>query len=355
MRIDLETLVQQNIKNLKAYRVEDLKDGIKLHANENPYPPPAELIEAFRARLAEFQLNRYPDPECRGLKDAIAQRTGRPAEQLVIGNGSDELIQILLQIFCGPGDAIVFPDPTFAMYSLIARGMGLEPVPVPLDERWDFKAKDLLAAAASHDARLVFLSYPNNPTGNCFSRSEIQTVVEQFPGIVVLDEAYHDFARQSFIDEMAEHNNLVVLRSLSKIGLAGLRVGYAIADPFMVGEINKIRLPYNSNTVSQAFAEQLLRDFSPVERQIGVILKERERLAEELSAHPKLTVFPSDSNFILFRVEGNGRSLFEALMAGGVLVRDLSAHPRLNHCLRVTVGTREENDQFLAQVRKALA
>jgi len=355
MQIDLEALVQKSVRSLKAYHVEDLRDGIKLHANENPYPPPAELIEAFRERLGAFQLNRYPDPECRGLKEAIGLRTGSPASQLVIGNGSDELIQILLQIFCGAGDAVVFPDPTFAMYSLIARGMGLSPVPVPLDERWDFKARDILDTAASHRARLVFLSYPNNPTGNCFSRGEIQTVIEQFPGIVVLDEAYHDFARRSFIGEMAAHNNLVVLRSLSKIGLAGLRVGYGVADPLIIGEINKIRLPYNSNTVSQAFAEQLLRDFSPVERQIGVILKERERLAGELAANPKLTVFPSDANFILFRVDGDGRSLFEALMAGGVLVRDLSAHPRLNHCLRVTVGTREENDQFLAQLEKALA
>ncbi|UCD11495.1 MAG: histidinol-phosphate transaminase [Nitrospinaceae bacterium] len=355
MNIDLDALVQQNIKNLKAYKVEDLQEGIKLHANENPYAPPEELIEAFQARLGQFALNRYPDPECRRLKQAIAQRTGRPEDHLVIGNGSDELIQLLLQIFCGPGDAIVFPDPTFAMYSLIARGMGLTPVPVPLDEHWDFKARDLLAAAETHRARLVFLSYPNNPTGNCFSRAEIQTVVEQFSGIVVLDEAYHDFARQSFISEMDAHNNLVVLRSLSKIGLAGLRVGYAVADPKVVAEINKVRLPYNSNTVSQAFAEQLLREFSPVERQIDVILKERERLAGELKDLGRLTVFPSDSNFILFRVDGDGRSLFEALMAGGVLVRDLSAHPRLNHCLRVTVGTREENDQFLAQVRKALA
>jgi len=355
MNIDLDKLIQGKIKSLKAYHVEDLKDGIKLHANENPYPPPAELIQAFQEHLGEFELNRYPDPECRGLKQAIASRTGRPEGHLVIGNGSDELIQLLLQIFCGPGDAIVFPDPTFAMYSLIARGMGLSPFPVPLDERWDFRADDLLAAAAKHKARLIFLSYPNNPTGNCFQRAEVQAVVERFPGIVVLDEAYHDFARQTFLGEMDAHNNLVVLRSLSKIGLAGLRVGYAVAHPVIVAEINKVRLPYNSNTVSQAFAEQLLRDFSPVERQIDVILKERERLAGELSATGGLTVFPSDSNFILFRVDGDGRSLFEALMAGGVLVRDLSAHPRLNHCLRVTVGTHEENDKFLAQVRRALA
>ncbi len=351
-QVNLMNLVRDKVKALKAYHVETIDAEIKLHANENPYPPPPELFNRLQESLKSFQLNRYPDPDSQVLKETIAEINRVPAESIVIGNGSDELIQLILQIFCDEGDAFAFPDPTFAMYAIIGKGLGLNPHPFPLNDSWDFKGEAFLAFLAEKNARVVFFSYPNNPTGNCYSANEIKKVIEGFQGIVVLDEAYFDFARKTFIDDIKKHNNLILLRSLSKIGLAALRVGFGIADPAIMEQINKVRLPYNSNTISQAFAAQVLRDFSPVKKQIDIILTERERLAKALSALPNLTVFPSDSNFILFRVEQEGEKVFENLMKNGILIRNLNAHPRLKNCLRVTVGTREENDQFLAQLVK---
>lgn len=348
--VNLLSLVREKVKKLKAYKVENFECDIKLHANENPFSPPAELLDAFRESLNGFKLNRYPDPGCQALKRTLSRRLQTPAENLVIGNGSDELIQLLLQIFCDTGDRIAFPDPTFAMYSIIAEGMGLNPIAYPLDENWDFQADAFLDAVERHDPKILFFSFPNNPTGNCFSSAEIKKAVERFRGIVVVDEAYYDFAKKSFIPHIREHNNLIVLRSLSKIGLAGLRVGYGVADPVVIDQINKVRLPYNSNTISQTFSEKLLSNFSQVQKQIDLIIQERERLIRALSNIKSIKVYPSDSNFVLFRAEQDAGTLFKRLMDKGILVRDLSAHPRLKGCLRVTVGTREENDQFLSQI-----
>ncbi|GJL80273.1 MAG: histidinol-phosphate aminotransferase [Nitrospinaceae bacterium] len=350
--VDLTNLVREKVKSLKAYQVENFDCEIKLHANENPFPPPAELLRQFDESLKEIQLNRYPDPDCLRLKAAITEVNGFPAESLVIGNGSDELLHLILQIFCDAGESYSYPDPTFGMYSIIGKGMGLVPQPFPLKENWDFNGDDFLKFLNEKKARVVFFSYPNNPTGNCYSAKEIEKVIENFQGIVVLDEAYFDFAHKTFCQSIKEHNNLIVLRSLSKIGLAGLRVGYGIANPLIIDQINKVRLPYNSNTVSQEFATRLLNNFAPVQEQIDVILRERDRLIEGLSQLDFITVFPTDSNFILFRVHDDGDKLFKQLMKNGILVRNLSAHPLLKNCLRITGGTAKENDRFLAQLGK---
>jgi len=182
-QVNLSSLVRDKVKSLKAYHVENFDCEIKLHANENSFSPPPEILAKFEARLKELTLNRYPDPDCTGLKRALARRLNVPVERLMIGNGSDELIQILLQIFCDAGDAVAFPDPTFAMYAIIAQGMGLKTVTYPLDACWDFEAGPFLEHIAPHRPRIVFFSYPNNPTGNCFDPAAIQTVLESFEGI----------------------------------------------------------------------------------------------------------------------------------------------------------------------------
>ena len=346
-------LVRDKIKNLKAYQVENLDECTKLHANENPYPPSPELLNKIFQRLDELELNRYPDPDCRNLKKTIANRTGALTEQIIIGNGSDELIQYLMQVLCDAEETIAFPDPTFAMYGITAQCLGLSPVSFPLNDNWDFEASSALKTLAEHKARIVFISYPNNPTGNCFSEQEIQQVIEQFEGIVVLDEAYHDFSGKTFLKQMEKHNNLVILRSLSKIGLAGLRVGYGIFPVMLAEQVNKSRLPYNSNSISQWVANELLNDFTPVQNQIHSILEERDRLMDELSKLPAITVYPSDSNFILFQASRDGEMVFNNLKANGTLLRNLGSHPRLKNFLRVTIGTKQENDQFLSQLRKA--
>ncbi len=354
-QIKLINLVRGNIKDLKAYQVENLDECIKLHANENPYPPSPELLNKISQRLNELELNRYPDPDCRNLKKAIANKTGVLTEQIIIGNGSDELIQYLMQVLCNEGETIACPDPTFAMYGITARCLGLNPVSFPLDDNWDFKAPLALGMLAEQKARIVFISYPNNPTGNCFSEPEIQKVIEQFEGIVVLDEAYQDFSGKSFLKQMEKHNNLVVLRSLSKIGLAGLRVGYGIFPVELAEQINKVRLPYNSNSISQWVATELLNNFSAVQNQIKAITDERDRLIDELSKLPSLITYPSNSNFILFQDAQDGNKLFSKLKESGTLLRNLGTHPRLKNCLRVTIGTKQENDQFLNHLKKAVS
>lgn len=348
--VNLKTLVRENVRNLNAYHVENIDCPIKLHANENPFPPPSDLLTVGEEGLSGFKLNRYPDPASQTLRQTLAQRLRVSADNLVIGNGSDEIIQILMQIFCSAGDKVAFPDPTFAMYAIIAQGMGLHPLPYPLDERWDFQAGAFMDLIEKQSPKIIFFSFPNNPTGNCFSQAEIKKVIERFRGIVVADEAYYDFSKKSFIQELGEHNNLIVLRSLSKIGLAGLRVGFGVADPYIIEQINKVRLPYNSNIVSQTITENVLRNFSPIQKQIDWIIQERGRLIQALSNIKSLTVYPSDSNFILFRVNSQPEKLFKKLMEKGILIRDLDSHPRLKGCLRVTIGSREENDQFLLQM-----
>ena len=353
-QINLMDLVCEKIKSLKAYHVETVENGIKLHANENPYPPSPELLKKILTRFEKLNLNRYPDPDCKKLKEAISTRIGVPTNQLVIGNGSDELIQNLMQVFCNEGDTIAIPDPTFAMYTITAKGMGLKVQTFPLNDNWDFKAIPLIEKLNASHARIVFISYPNNPTGNCFSRTEIQNLVENFEGIVVLDEAYYDFSGQSFLSEMKDQNNLVILRSLSKIGLAGLRVGYGIFPCTLVDEINKVRLPYNSNSISQIGATELMNNFETVQKQINSIKEERTRLLDELAKIKSITAFPSDANFILFKASHDGESIYRNLIKNGVLVRNLGAHPRLKNCMRVTIGTKAENDQFLNRLTKAI-
>ncbi len=349
--IDLMRLVREKIKTLNAYHVENLNNEIKLHANESPYPPSPEILKRVFIRLNELELNRYPDPECRCLKQAIANKTGALPEQIIIGNGSDELIQYLMQVLCDEGDCIAFPDPTFAMYGITANCLGLSPVHFPLSDNWDFEAQSALEVLAKNKARLVFLSYPNNPTGNCFSEQPIQQIIEEFDGIVVIDEAYQDFSGKTFLNQMEKHNNLVVLRSLSKIGLAGLRIGYGIFPTILAEQVNKVRLPYNSNTLSQLVATELLNDFTCVQNQINSIIEERDRVMGELSKLSPIITYPSNSNFILFMVPSGGESIFDKLKENNILVRNLNSHPKLNNCLRVTIGTKQQNNQFLGQLR----
>ena len=348
--LDLNQLVKEKVRSLKAYHVENVDCEIKLHANENSFAPPPEILKQFNEIFQSTELNRYPDPDCGPLKQTLAKRLNVKTENLAIGNGSDELIQILLQVFCDPGETVGFPDPTFAMYGIIAQGMGLNSKTHPLDDQWDFKAEPFLETMEANQVRIAFLSYPNNPTGNCFSATEVQKVIENFSGIVVLDEAYHDFAGKSFLSELPRHNNLIVLRSLSKIGLAALRVGYAIADPAIINQIDKIRLPYNSNSLSQRLTNQLLNHFAPVQKQLDLLVSEREQMIKELSNFKQLKVFPSDANFVLFRVEQDSSTIFKKLMDNGILVRNLSQHPRLKNCLRVTIGTPDENKAFLEKI-----
>ncbi len=352
--------VRPAVRALTAYRVADADGLVKLDAMENPWPWPEELHEPWLAALGEVAVNRYPDAAARELTEALRTHLAPPAGTgLLLGNGSDEIIQIILAALAGPDRAVVTPEPGFAMYRILAEALGIRYVGVPL-RATDFglDRAAMLAAIEEHRPAVVFLAYPNNPTGNLFDADDVAAILDAAPGLVVIDEAYHAFAGRSWLGALADHPDLVVLRTLSKTGLAGLRLGFAVGHPDWLDEFDKLRLPYNINSLTQVSARFALENWAPFEAQAEAIRTERSRLFEALRAHPELTVHPSAANFILFRTPaGRASAVFAHLRdRGGVLIKDLSgAGGALTDCLRVTVGTPEENDRFLSALDAALA
>jgi histidinol-phosphate aminotransferase len=343
-------LIRPEIRALKAYHVPDARGLIKLDAMENPYSLPEPLRAQWLNALAHVEINRYPDPGAHvlraRLRDALAVPVGM---ELMLGNGSDELIQILLMAVARPGAAVLAPTPTFVMYEMIASFLGLRFVGVPLQPDFALDRAAMLAAMATHRPAAVFLAYPNNPTGNLFDRADIDAILEAAPGLVVVDEAYHAFAGDSYLCNLPDRDNLLVMRTLSKQGLAGLRLGVLAGAPAWLGEFDKLRLPYNINSLTQASATFALAHAEVLDEQAACIRADREALYESLRARPGITVWPSRANFLLFRPERvPAREVFEGLRARGVLIKNLDpAGGLLKRCLRVTVGTPAENALFL--------
>lgn len=347
----IDQIVRAEIRALSAYHVPESTGLVKLDAMENPYVWPEPLREQWCRMLADVTLNRYPDPVGGALKAKLRVEFGIPDSlELMLGNGSDELIQIILLATRQPGRPALMPVPTFSMYKLIGTYVGVQTVGVPLaaaDFTLDVSA--MLAAIKQHSPSVVFLSYPNNPTGNLFSEQALVTVIEASPGLVVVDEAYHAFAGKSFLPYLEKYDNLLVLRTLSKMGLAGLRLGVLVGAPAWLNEFDKIRLPYNINTLSQCTAEFAL-DHAPVFAEQGAAIREQRRwLQDALSRTAGIQVFPSEANFILFRVaRGAAAAVFAGLKSRGVLIKNMDgSDPLLHDCLRVTVGTPAENVSFM--------
>ncbi len=350
--------IRPEIRALAAYHVPDARGFIKLDAMENPYTWPAELVEQWLEVLRSLSLNRYPDPSCASLKARLRTAMGVPdGMELLLGNGSDELIQMILMAVAGPGRSIVVPEPAFAMYRIIAALTGLDYVGVPLEAGFDIDLPAMEAALQAHTPAVVFLAYPNNPTGNQFSRERIERVIEAAPGLVVLDEAYAAFARDSFMDALSRYDNLLVLRTVSKMGLAGLRLGLLAGAAHWLTELDKVRLPYNINVLTQASAEFALAHREVLDAQTRQIRKDRTTLLDALARLPGIRPYPSDANFVLFRVPaGRAEGVFQGLKDRGVLIKNLSAlGGALTDCLRVTVGTPEENRAFLDALGETLA
>lgn len=349
-------LLRPAIAGMRAYEAEAPEGLVKLDANENPYPPPPPLRERIARAAAGIDLNRYPDPEASALRGLVAARSGWRREGVLLGNGSDELIVLLLAACGGEAATLLVPVPTFSMYRHIALTMGWQVEEVPLGPGFALDEAALAGRAAAVAPRLSVFASPNNPTGNLFDRGVLERYLAAAPGLVVIDEAYHDFAGASAVPLLERHQNLVVLQTLSKIGLAALRLGILLASPELARELNKVRLPYNVGAFPQAAARVVLEDAAFLEAQLRTLRAERGRLAGALSGQAKVTVFPSDANFLLFRTPWSSRAVFEGLRRRGVLVRDLGGQPGpLEGCLRVTVGTPEENAAFLEAFPQALA
>lgn len=353
----LAQLIRPEIRALKAYHVPDAHGLIKLDAMENPYTWPQEIQRAWFDALRDIELNRYPDPGARELRARLRAAWRLPAgAELLLGNGSDELIQIVLLALARPGATVLAPAPSFAMYAMIATFIGMKFVPVPLADDFTLDMPAMRRAIATYRPAAVFLAYPNNPTGNLFDAADVETLLRETSGLVVVDEAYHPFCQKSFMERLAHYDNLLVLRTFSKLGLAGLRLGVLAGALPWLHEFDKVRLPYNINSLTQVSGRFALENSQVLEDQAAQIRKDRESLYRALAAMPGIRPWPSAANFILFRIEGRSATeVYKHLRQRRVLVKNLdTANGPLKDCLRVTVGTSHENEAFLAALEKSL-
>jgi histidinol-phosphate aminotransferase len=353
----IEKLVRDEVRALSAYHVPDASGYIKLDAMENPYQLPAYLVDEWLNVLRDVDLNRYPDPAAQSLKAELRKAMHIPADmEVLLGNGSDEIIQMIIMALAKPGATVLAPEPSFVMYRMIALFCNMDYVGVPLNTDFSLDMIAMREAIEEHQPAVTFLAWPNNPTGNLFDEADVLAIIEQSPGLVVLDEAYTSFAEQSFMQRLADYDNLVVMRTVSKSGLAGLRLGYLAGPATWLNEFDKVRLPYNINILTQASAEFALHHADVLDEQAAKLRMARSELFAALNDIEGIEPFPSAANFILFRVPaGQATNIFESLKEQNVLIKNM--HPAggmLADCLRVTVSTPEENTAFFSALRTSL-
>ncbi len=344
-----ENLLRPEVLGLHAYHVPPASGMVKLDAMENPYLLPQALREEIAQVAAGAAINRYPDAAASQLKADIRKVTGLPAGmEVLLGNGSDEIIQLLALAVAKPGAVLLSVEPSFVMYRMIAAFVGMRYVGVPLAADFSLDLPAMLEAIRRERPALVFLAYPNNPTGNLFDAAAIRQVIQAAPGLVVVDEAYYAFARDSFIPHLAQYDNLLVMRTFSKLGMAGLRLGFLAGSVAWLEQLEKLRLPYNVGVLPQLVAAKLLQHHDVLLAQAESIKQERAELLRALAHIEGVHAYPSEANFILFRV-AKATQVFEGLKHRGVLIKNLDGgHPALTDCLRVTVGTQQENERFMA-------
>jgi histidinol-phosphate aminotransferase len=341
-------LIRPEIRALSAYHVQHAEGFIKLDAMENPWPLPLALQERLGEQLAKAAYNRYPEANPLALKALMAKAFGVPeGAALLLGNGSDELIQIMAQAVAKPGAALLSVEPAFVMFRVLANACGLEYIGVPLQDNFSIDLEAMLKQIREHQPALIFLAIPNNPTGNTFAPESVQAILKEAKGIVVIDEAYFPFCDGSYLSYLHHYPNMVVMRTVSKLGLAGIRLGFLAGAPELLAELEKLRLPYNVSVATQVIAETVLQEQQALNDQTLKLRQERERLFAALREMVGVHPFESEANFILLRVT-DAQAVFDGIKRHGILIKNLSsAHALLRGCLRVTVGTPEENDRFL--------
>ena len=358
----IDTIIRPDIRAMSVYHVPDSTGFLKLDAMENPYTLPHELRDALALRLADVAMNRYPVPSYIDLKASICRHLGVPAGfDVVLGNGSDELIAMVSIACAQPGAKVLAPLPGFVMYAVSAQLAGLEFIGVPLAADFSLDLPAMLAAIDMHRPAITYLAYPNNPTGALFDADAMVQIIGAVgdTGVVIVDEAYQPFAQATFMPRLAQFPNLVVMRTVSKLGLAGIRLGYMSGAAELMTQFDKVRPPYNINVLTQAAAEFVLGHYDILDHQAALLRAERSRQAAALSALPGVTVFPSDANFILIRIQGHGKSandVFANLLDRKILIKNVGKmHVLLQDCLRITVSTPEENDLLLAALTAILS
>lgn len=358
MGSSIERLVRSKIRAMNAYHVPDSTGMIKLDAMENPYPWSESMVAAWQQELATVAINRYPDPQAQAVKAALKHSLNLSDEfDLLLGNGSDEIIQMIVMALAKKDALVMAPEPGFVMYRMIAEFVGVDYQAIPLANDFSLDIGQTLRAIGKYDPALIFLAFPNNPSGNLWRKKHLRKIIEACRGLVVIDEAYAPFSEKTFIDELGEYDNVVLMRTVSKMGLAGLRLGYLLGKKAWIDEFDKIRLPYNINSLTQVSAVFALKHADEFDRQAKRICDEREIMFERLSSMKGLDVFPSQANFILFRApKGKADAIFESLKSRNVLIKNLSQNGGLlSDCLRVTVGTPEENEAFFNALQHALS
>ena len=350
--------IRQDVQSTHGYAIQPSAGLVKLDAMENPFRLPPELQRELGERLGRVAINRYPVQSTVDLVAALSAHVDLPRGcKLILGNGSDELID-LLSVACNvPGAAMMAPLPGFVMYEMSARLRGLKFVGVPLTLTFELDDSAMLAAIEQHCPALTYIAYPNNPTANLFSEDSIDRIVAavgQQDGLVVMDEAYQPFSSRSWMQRMAQHPHVLVMRTLSKFGLAGVRLGYLCGHTALIDEVDKVRPPYNVSVLNAEAALFALDHADEYARQATLLKAERARLQAALRALPGVQPFPSEANMILVRVP-DSKHAFEGMKARGVLVKHIAGlHPLLANCLRLTVGTPEENEQMIHALKESI-
>jgi histidinol-phosphate aminotransferase len=351
--MNLEKYIKPEVLRLKGYHLDKRKYRIKLDQNENPFGFPEVLKENFWQRIRQLDWGRYPDFQMESLTERIAAYVQLPVENLLVGNGSNSLIQALLMVALSPGDRLVVPEPTFTLYGLTGKMLSAEVVTCRLHpEDFSLPLPEILQASRAANARLLALCTPHNPTGNSFPIHHLRILLKEFPGLVVIDEAYFEFSRQDAKPLLREHENLVILRTFSKaMSLAGMRIGYLMAAPEICAEVKKARLPYSVSLFSEMAVTVALEQMDLLNAAVREILNQRDSLWTALQEFSFLRVYPSDASFFLVRAQ-NGTAMFQHLLRDGLLVRDVSSYPGLENCLRISVGRLEENQRLLESLKR---
>ncbi len=349
-------MLRPEIDGLAAYTLRETPCRIKLNQNENPYELPVAVKEEITGLLAGERWSRYPPFVPRAHLEQLAGFTGWQADGILLGNGSNDLLQLLFMCALGTGRSAVISTPTFSLYAILAKAQGAVVHEVPMLPGFRFDTDALAATAGKNEASMTVLCSPNNPTGTQLAQDEVERILDGTPGLIIVDEAYVQFAPFSVAGLLARHPRLVILQTFSKaMGAAGLRFGYALMDPSIARQLNKVKLPYAVNIFTLIAAGVLMRRWDDVRGWIGTLNAERERMRTGLAALPGITVYPSAANFLLFETEKlSPAALFDRLCADGILIRDVSGVPRLGRALRVSIGTPEENNEFLGSMQRAL-
>jgi histidinol-phosphate aminotransferase len=346
---------RDDLRVLDGYHSPQLDVPVRLNTNESPYAPPEEFVTRWLDELRRAPLNRYPDRAARELRSALGRHLGQPAERLFCANGSNEVLQTLLLSYGGHGRRALVFEPTYALHAHIARITGTDVVVGERGADFTIDPDDARALIAEHAPTVVFACSPNNPTGTVERGDTVAALLEATDGLVVVDEAYGEFAPRTAMEQVRDDGRLVVVRTYSKVwSMAALRLGFAVAPPWVVEQLEQVVLPYHLAVATQLAGRIALELDVEMHERVDRLVRERERIAAALAEIDRVTAFPSGANFVLFRVHGDGHALWRALVERGILVRDCSAWPRLTECLRVTVGTPEENELFLDALRESV-